>query len=84
MKRITIGLAFIVTASPLLAQQPVKAERSKAADRPDARICKRSAPTGSLVQTRRECHTQQEWDQIAQSGRVQAQDMVDRANPTGR
>jgi hypothetical protein len=85
MKSIVIALT-LVAAAPLAAQQPAGAagERKVVSGKPDARICKRSAPSGSLVQTRRECHTRSEWNRLAQAGREQAQDLVDRATPTGQ
>lgn len=83
-KRMTIGLAFIMMASPSLAQQPAATEPGKVTAKPERKICKRSAPSGSLIETRRDCHTRAEWDQIAQAARAQGQDMVDRATPTGQ
>jgi hypothetical protein len=85
MKRITVGLATIaVAASPLFAQQPGSPAPAKAAAKPERQICKRSAPSGSLVETRRECHTRAEWTRIAQEGRAVGQDVVDRAATGGK
>jgi hypothetical protein len=83
MKRLMVALAMVAAATPVAAQQPAATERSTLAAKTERPICKRSAPSGSLVPTRRECHTRSEWNDIAQSGRAQAQDMVDRAAPTG-
>lgn len=84
IERIAIALAFTLVASPSLAQQPVATEQSKVAVKPDRKICKRSAPSGSLIETRRECHTRAEWDQIAQIARAQGQDLIERAAATGQ
>lgn len=83
-KRMTMGLALVMMASPLFAQQPTATDAAKTTAKPERKICKRSAPSGSLIETRRECHTRAEWDQMAQAARAQGQDMVDRASPTGR
>ncbi|KQN14133.1 MULTISPECIES: hypothetical protein [unclassified Sphingomonas] len=87
------GLAgvLLIVAAPsaftLAAAGATMAQRDEAppAATPPAerRICKRSAPSGSLIETRRECHTRAEWDQIAQAGRAAGQDMVERAARSG-
>lgn len=81
MKQIMIGLAFALMATPVVAQQPAatKTVTDKAAVNPERMICKRSSPAGSLIETRRDCHTRAEWNQIAQTARATGQDMVDRA-----
>lgn len=74
--------AFTVAAAGATMAQ--RDEAPPAATPPaERRICKRSAPSGSLIETRRECHTRAEWDQIAQAGRAAGQDMVERAARSG-
>lgn len=72
--RCLFTLTLIAVASAGAAQQPQPAAPPK----PDKMICKRSAETGSMIPTRKECHTRAEWDAIAQSARVAGQEMVDR------
>lgn len=85
MTRIAMGLVTIAVAtSPLLAQQPEPSAPAKAVAKPERQICKRSAPSGSLIETRRECHTRQEWSRIAQENRAAGQDAVDRAAMGGQ
>ncbi|KQM51013.1 hypothetical protein ASE69_06550 [Sphingomonas sp. Leaf208] len=85
MKRIAISLATIVIAtSSVFAQQPEPSAPAKAVAKPERPICKRSAPSGSLVETRRECHTRAEWNRLAQEGRAAGQDVVDRAAMGGQ
>jgi hypothetical protein len=38
--------------------------------------CKRYTETGSLAKTRKECHTEKEWRQLADNGRRGAQALV--------
>lgn len=65
MKRLTIGLVALgaVLASAAAQSRP---------DEPQPRvrdklICKRWADTGSLVVKKRECHTREDWNKIADS-----------------
>ncbi|MDQ0836810.1 hypothetical protein [Sphingomonas faeni] len=85
MRQIMIGLAFALVATPVVAQQPSAktAVTDKAPVKPERMICKRSAPAGSLIETRRDCHTRAEWGQIAQAARATGQDMVDRSATGG-
>ena len=84
MKRIAMGLATIVVGtSAVCAQQPAPAAPAKAVAKPERQICKQSAPSGSLIETRRECHTRAEWTRIAQEGRAAGQNVVDRATMGG-
>ena len=85
MKRIAISLATIVIAtSSVFAQQPEPSAPAKAVAKPERQICKQSAPSGSLIERRRECHTRAEWSRIAQEGRAAGQDVVDRAAMGGQ
>lgn len=77
MGHIVIGLALLGMVG---TQQPAPTTQGGATPAAERKICKRSAPSGSLIETRRECHTRQEWDQIAQAARATGQDMVSRAS----
>ena len=80
MRHIVIGFALLGMTGAVAAQQPSPAPQGSATPAAERKICKRSAPSGSLIETRRECHTRQEWDQIAQGARATGQDMVSRAS----
>lgn len=85
MKTLTImGMVLFVTAQPLAAQIPPATAPVGVPTKADRVICKRSAPAGSLVETRRECHTREEWSRIAQAARATGQDIVDRAAARGQ
>lgn len=81
---IIIGLAFFTTAQSPAAQTLTTTPRANGAAKAERVICKRSAPSGSLIETRRECHTREEWSRIAQAGRAEGQSIVDRAAARGQ
>jgi hypothetical protein len=78
-----VPLALVATmliAGAAAAQQPTtKATSAKA----DKQICKRDAPIGSMIPTRKECHTRAEWDQIARDNRANAQSDAERRMGAG-
>ena len=80
MGHLVIGLALLGMAGVQAPQHPAPTPQGGATPAAERKICKRSAPSGSLIETRRECHTRQEWDQIAQNARATGQDMVSRAS----
>jgi len=45
--------------------------------------CKRYTETGSLAKTRKECHTEAEWQQLAIAGRENARDMIRQTGALG-
>lgn len=79
-----MGIAIFATAQELSAQTPPTTGQASVPTKAERMICKRSAPSGSLVETRRECHTRDEWNRIAQAGRANGQDIVDRAAAGGQ
>jgi hypothetical protein len=49
-------------------------------------ICRKEAPTGSLIRTKKECRTQAQWDALARGSQDMANDLVERNRgmpPTG-
>jgi hypothetical protein len=46
---------------------------------PDRLICRRELKTGSLVQTTRTCRTKREWEEIANAGRRDVDELRDRS-----
>jgi hypothetical protein len=84
MRRTITGIVLLTMAQPLVAQQPPAIAQVGAPEKAERKICKRSAPSGSLIETRRECHTREEWSRIAQAARATGQDMVDRAGSGGQ
>jgi len=67
-------------AATLLAALPVAAQTPTGDTAPNAGsgtpqpakeklICRREAPIGSLIPSRKRCYTREEWDQIAQAAR---------------
>jgi hypothetical protein len=83
-RRTVTGMVLLTMAQPLVAQQPPAIAQVGAPAKAERKICKRSAPSGSLIETRRECHTREEWSRIAQAARATGQDMVDRAGSGGQ
>ena len=59
------------------AQQPPPPPPPAAA-KADKMICKRSAEIGSMIPTRKECHTPSEWTRLQQDARVAVQEMENR------
>jgi hypothetical protein len=41
-------------------------------------ICRKEAPTGSLIRTKKECRTQAQWDALARGSQDMANDLVER------
>lgn len=77
-----LALATLVAGSAA-AQQPAPKQPSGKAEKP---ICKREAPIGSMIPTRKECHTRAEWDRMARDNRADAQADADRrvaSSPNG-
>ncbi|WP_374942485.1 hypothetical protein [Sphingomonas sp.] len=72
--RTLFALTLVGVASAAVAQQP----QPPSAPKPDKMICKRSAEIGSMIPTRKECHTRSEWNAMAQSARIAGQEMMDR------
>ena len=64
---ITVAMGLSV-ATAGLAQQTASPPPAK-----PKLICKRSAETGSLIPTRKECRTREEWDRLAEAARSNAE-----------
>ncbi len=45
--------------------------------------CRKSLQTGSLVRTRRVCHTNEQWQEVFESGNDNARDELERLAPQG-
>ncbi len=84
MRRMITGMLLATMTQALAAQQPPAAPQTGSPAKPERKICKQSAPSGSLIETRRECHTREEWNRIAQAARANGQDIVDRAASGGQ
>ncbi|MEG3160624.1 hypothetical protein U1763_08920 [Sphingomonas sp. LB2R24] len=84
MRRTIIGLALLGMTGAVAAQQPAPTQGANVPPKAERKVCKRSAPAGSLIETRRECHTREEWGRIAQAARASGQDIVDRAATGGQ
>lgn len=70
-------------ALPAPAAPAIPAVPAAAAEDSNRRICKRSAATGSLIATRRECRTAAEWTRLAEAGQNHAGDIVERGRMGG-
>ena len=64
-------VALTAIATPALAQQSAEAPK------PEKKVCRAVATTGSILGGKRECHTKAEWAAIAERDRGQ-RDAVDR------
>lgn len=60
-------LAVLVSTGIAHADDP-----AKTANDPDKAVCKRQTVTGSLAQSKRECHTRAEWQQLGEQNREEA------------
>jgi len=79
MMPVVLGISVAAAAQKQPAPDPAAA-RTAQDQKP---ICKRWAPIGSLVPTKKECHTRAEWQQLADNGRDQAQGEGDRRVTVG-
>jgi hypothetical protein len=46
---------------------------------PDKMVCRREVVTGSLVQTKRTCHTKREWEELGNAARRDQQTLRERS-----
>lgn len=73
---ILLFVAFAVTSSaPSFAADKDAAPAATPAK--DKMICRRDAPTGSLIQSRKICHTASQWQKVSED----AQRELERMNP---
>jgi predicted transglutaminase-like cysteine proteinase len=71
-----LGLA-LATAGAARAADPLPAASTAAAS-PDVKmICRRDRETGSLVKSKKTCHTKEQWQYIDDFNQKFARDMVD-------
>lgn len=70
------GLAALVAAPALVAQQPATSGQPEAKAKQERRICRRIEEIGSIARTRRECRTRAEWDLIAERQRANSPTMT--------
>ena len=70
---VAVGLAFVSLEGVAVAETTTNSQ--SAGRDPDQVICRATADTGSLVRRNRQCHTRQQWDQMAREGREQARNL---------
>lgn len=58
------------------AAVPQKTAEQASADRENEMICKRERETGSLVKTKKTCHTRSQWAYIKSENQRMGQDMI--------
>lgn len=76
--RRSLALVLVLVATPLAAA-PMPKPSELAAAAPDAKICKRETPVGSLIASRKVCLTAKEWQERARNGNEIARNLVDEA-----
>lgn len=77
-------LLTALAASPALAQtegqppasQPATQGQTGTEPAKEKLICRREAPVGSLIASRKRCYTRAEWDQIADAARDTSTRMI--------
>lgn len=67
------GVAFAQTV-PTPEPEPAAKESPKT----DRLICRREVETGSLAKVKKTCRTRSEWSRVADTGRENAQNLLDR------
>lgn len=60
---------LLVPAAVTAANEPTAAKNGQAKADPNRQICRRIRETGSLARSTRVCHTQAEWDLLAERSR---------------
>lgn len=71
----------LIAASPAFAQTgqpPAPAPAAAPEAKAEKIICRREAPIGSIVKSKKTCHTRAEWDRIADAARDGANDIIDK------
>ena len=80
MIRTVAVLALLAIATPSLAADPVKVP---ATSDPNKVRCKRESVTGSLAGSKKECHTEAEWHELAAQARSDTLQMQTAASRGG-
>lgn len=62
-------LTAALAATPLLAQSPDTGTPPGGAPAKEKLICRREAPIGSMIASRKRCYTKAEWERIAEAAR---------------
>lgn len=71
-----IGLSYMLAMSvAVAAHDPAPKSKADAKD-PNAKRCRSAPVTGSLVRGKKVCRTNAEWEQLAETGNRDAQDMM--------
>jgi hypothetical protein len=72
-------------AAPLAAAEPVTAPPVAAVDRSQEIVCRKEKETGSLVKTKKTCHSRAQWAYIDDVNQAQTRSMQDdmRTKPGG-
>lgn len=80
-------LSFLVAFAPLIATPALAVQgapaKVDAMAKPDQKICRKTALIGSLIPTKRECHTRAEWGALARDGNDAVRAEADRNRPAG-
>lgn len=77
------ALVLSALAFPAAAQQAQTTQPKKLSD-PNRTICRRAAPTGSLVPAKKDCRTQAQWDAEATTGNRNTREMMDRQSSSAQ
>ena len=73
-----MGLSVLMFLAALAAAQaPSAQDKPTSPATAEKPICHRTAVIGSLVPTKRECHTRAEWAAMARAGNDAARDIID-------
>ena len=66
-----------VAAEPVITLEPAAAPA--ASDRMQETVCRKDKETGSLVKTKKTCHTRAQWQYIDQTNQNFSRDLIDNA-----
>jgi len=84
MIRIATAFVLLAIATPALAADPDPAlTKTATSSGPSKLRCKRAVVTGSLIETKKECHTEAEWHQITEQGRSTTLQLQNSLNSRG-
>lgn len=71
-------IASLTATLAVLGIAPSASAQTTSDKGPERVICKKTQETGSLVTKRKQCHTQREWELMAQAARNAGQYEIDR------
>ncbi len=76
-----IGSTAFFVASMMAQASETPAAATLALDPNDKIVCRREAPTGSLIASRKICHSKREWSELADAGRREAEKLQGKPSP---